>query len=423
MRRFAIVLGIVAAAALLATVLMVSPMPSVRAQSAINWTLTWSDEFTGPQGATPDSSKWTMETGGNGWGNAELESYTSRPENASIDTSQGADGALVITARNEPGYVGTDGIARDYTSARMTTANSLAQAYGKFEARLKIPHGQGMWPAFWMLGANIGTVGWPGCGELDIMENVGKDPGHIFGTIHGPGYSGAQGISVTGSLPGNAAFADDWHVYGVEWAPDVVRWTLDGTAYGTRSINDLPAGTDWVFDHPFFVIMNVAVGGSWPGNPDATTVFPQTMLVDYVRAYSTTDVIPVPTPTTPPTPTPAGPFLGAPVPLPGVVQAENFDYGGEGVAYHDLDPTNNGGAYRPTEGVDIGGSGDTDGTPSVGWTGAGEWLNYAVNIAQAGQYTFSARVGYGGVGGNLHIDMVGVVVTGAIIAPNTGGWG
>jgi beta-glucanase (GH16 family) len=150
------------------------------------WTLVWSDEFDGTNGSSPSSTNWVMETGGGGWGNNELESYTARTENASIQ-----DGNLVITARKEP-YTGTDGIARDYTSARMKTQGKFSWKYGKVEARIKIPYGQGIWPAFWMLGDDITTVSWPTCGEVDIMENIGREPSIVHGTIHGPGYSGAN---------------------------------------------------------------------------------------------------------------------------------------------------------------------------------------------------------------------------------------
>jgi beta-glucanase (GH16 family) len=244
------------------------------------WTLVWSDEFEGPAGATVDLTKWNFDIGGGGWGNQELESYTDRSRNAFLD----GNGALVIEALSEP-YKGPDGIARDYTSARLKTKGLFAQAYGRFEARIKIPYGQGLWPAFWMLGANIDSVGWPACGEIDIMENIGREPSTVHGTFHGPGYSGAGGLGAPDSLAGGQRFADDFHVFAVEWEPAAIRWYVDGTLYETRTPADLPAGTHWVFDHPFFIILNVAVGGGWPGPPDATTVFPQQMLVDYVRVY------------------------------------------------------------------------------------------------------------------------------------------
>jgi beta-glucanase (GH16 family) len=136
-----------------------------------------------------------------------------------------------------------------------------------------------------MLGADVGRVGWPECGEIDIMENIGREPSVVHGTVHGPGYSGAEGPTASFSLPGGGRFADDFHVFAVEWEPNVLRFYVDGSLYATRTPADLPAGRKWVFDHPFFVILNVAVGGRWPGAPDATTTFPQRMRVDYVRVY------------------------------------------------------------------------------------------------------------------------------------------
>jgi len=242
-------------------------------------TLVWSDEFNGPDGSAPDSSKWVLETGGGGWGNNELEYYTARGQNASVH-----DGNLVITAVKEK-YTGPDGVTRDYTSARLKTLGKFAQAYGRFEARIKIPRGQGIWPAFWMLGNDIDKAGWPTCGEIDIMENIGKEPSTVHGTIHGPGYSGDKGIGDPFSLPAGDLFADEFHIYAVEWEPEAIRFYVDDHLYSTRTPADLPKGTKWVYDHPFFLLLNVAVGGSWPGNPDATSTYPQTMLVDYVRIY------------------------------------------------------------------------------------------------------------------------------------------
>jgi len=250
-------------------------------QSATSiWKMVWSDEFNGPDGSPVDSSKWVSETGGGGWGNNELEYYTNRLENAFQQ-----DGNLVIKVLHEQ-YVGSGDATRNYTSARLKTQGKFSQAYGRFEARIKIPRGQGIWPAFWMLGDDIDKPGWPDCGEIDIMENIGKEPGLVHGTIHGPGYSGANSIGAPYALPGDRRFADDFHVFAVEWEPDVIRFYVDDHLYETRTPAELPKGTKWVYDHPFFVLLNVAVGGGWPGNPDATTVFPQTMLVDYVRVYA-----------------------------------------------------------------------------------------------------------------------------------------
>jgi beta-glucanase (GH16 family) len=250
--------------------------------TAQSWTLIWSDEFNGAAGLPVDSAKWVFDIGGGGWGNSELEYYTNSTPNASMD----GNGNLVITAiketlpRKKRCWYGRC----QYSSARIKTAGTFRQAYGRFEARIKIPYGQGIWPAFWMLGKNINKVGWPKCGEIDIMENIGREPSTVHGTIHGPGYSGAAGIGSAYNLPAGV-FADDFHVFAIEWEPGAIRWYVDGNLYQTRTETDLHAGAAWVFDHPFFILLNVAVGGSWPGNPDSTTVFPQRMYVDYVRVY------------------------------------------------------------------------------------------------------------------------------------------
>jgi len=258
----------------------VTTTPETPTSTPASWTLAWSDEFDGAAGTLPDATKWVMETGGGGWGNQELENYTTSARNASLDGT----GNLAIVAREEtsagPCWYG----ACRYTSARLKTQGKFAQTYGRFEARLRIPAGQGMWPAFWMLGDDIDRNGWPKAGEIDVMENIGKEPTVVHGTIHGPGYSGGNGISASTALDAGA-FADDFHVYAVEWEPLVIRWLVDGRVYRTVTSSALPPNTQWVYDHPFFILLNVAVGGAWPGSPDASTRFPQQMLVDYVRVY------------------------------------------------------------------------------------------------------------------------------------------
>ena len=246
-------------------------LAGTRESSRPVWQLVWHDEF---DGTALDAAKWVRETGGDGWGNGELEFYTDRTDNARIE-----GGDLIIEARREKFS------NRDYTSARLKTQGLGTWRYGRMEARIQIPRGQGLWPAFWMLGDDIATAGWPGCGEIDIMENIGKEPGRVHGTVHGPGYSGAQGVSSTYELSAGA-FADSFHVYAIEWEPDAIRWYVDDTLYKSIAPKDLPGR--WVYDHPFFIILNVAVGGYWPGAPDSTTVFPQTMRVDYVRVYGKT---------------------------------------------------------------------------------------------------------------------------------------
>ncbi|HYW68577.1 MAG TPA: glycoside hydrolase family 16 protein [bacterium] len=240
--------------------------------------LVWSDEFDGPAGQSPDSTRWTFDigTGNNGWGNAQLEYDTNDPANVSLD----GEGHLAITAIEEE-YLGSD-----YTSGRINTRNRFARTRGRFEARIKLPVGQGIWPAFWLLGDDIGTVGWPQCGEIDIMEYLGHQPNRVYGSLHGPGYSGGSSVGGSYTLP-DGGFNDDFHVFAVDWSLDSISWSVDDQIYMTLSPSELPTGTTWVFNHDFFIILNVAVGGYWPGPPDQTTVFPQTMLVDYVRVYGT----------------------------------------------------------------------------------------------------------------------------------------
>jgi beta-glucanase (GH16 family) len=255
---------------LLCLALLVFGVPGLAAD---NWSLVWSDEFNGPARTSPDPAKWTYDLGSGGWGNRELETYTQNPENVSED----GEGHLVIRAiQTAPGA---------YTSARMKTTGLFSVKYGKIAARMKIPSGQGLWPAFWMLGEDIKTAAWPKCGEIDVMENIGKEPGIVHGTIHGPGYSGSKGIAHSYSLPDGQPLSADFHVYAVEWVPDSITFLLDGHPYATVTPASLPPGTRWVYDHPFFLLLNLAVGGAWPGNPDATTQFPRELIVDWVRVW------------------------------------------------------------------------------------------------------------------------------------------
>jgi beta-glucanase (GH16 family) len=252
-----------------------SPPPAQKA----GWILTWNDEFKGANGSSPDPTKWVVETGGNGWGNDELEYYTARPQNVRQE-----NGNLVIEAIKER-FSGPDGVRRDYTSARLKTEGLFHQRYGRFEARIQIPVGQGVWPAFWLLGDDFSTTPWPNCGEIDIMESVGSEPSSIRGSLHGPEYSESSPLSTVYQLP-RGRFSDQFHVFAVEWEPQVVRFYVDDRLYATKTPADLPPGARWVYDHPFFVILNLAVGGTWPGRPDESTILPQRMLTDYVRVYS-----------------------------------------------------------------------------------------------------------------------------------------
>ncbi|HXA51555.1 MAG TPA: glycoside hydrolase family 16 protein [Candidatus Acidoferrum sp.] len=238
--------------------------------------LVWQDEFELPAGTGPDHTKWAFDLGQNrGWGNAELEEYTASTANAFHD----GEGHLIIQAIALPGG--------KYTSARLKTQGLASFRYGRIEARIKVPFGQGIWPAFWMLGSDIATAGWPRCGEIDIMENIGKEPATVHGTVHGPGYSGGSGIGSPYVLR-EGRFADDFHVFTLDWQPDSIAISVDHVVYRRVTPADLPKGAAWVYDHPFFLLLNLAVGGNWPGYPDSTTQFPQRMTVDYVRVYSRT---------------------------------------------------------------------------------------------------------------------------------------
>lgn len=248
--------------------------PGSRSKPALGWhragwELAWHDEFEAP---SLDLSKWTAEIGGHGWGNEEAQYYTDRPDNAFVE-----DGRLVICALQES-YQGMN-----FTSARLITKNNFAQSYGRFEARLQLPAGQGIWPAFWLLGDNIDEVGWPQCGEIDIMTNIGSEPGTVHNGLFAPGQAGVATVSQSVDLGGNGRFAEAFHVFAVEWELQAIRWFVDDVLFHSLTPQDFP-GT-WVYDHPFFILLNVAVGGRWPGYPDTTTRFPQRMLVDYVRVY------------------------------------------------------------------------------------------------------------------------------------------
>lgn len=243
--------------------------------SSANWLLVWNDEFDGPAGQSPDARKWGFDIGTD-WGNAQLEYDTDRTSNASLD----GNGNLAVTAREES-YQGSS-----YTSARIVTRDLFEPTYGRMEARIKLPTGQGIWPAFWLLGSDIETVSWPQCGEIDIMEYRGQQPSIVHGSLHGPGYSGGSAITRSYALS-DSRFDAGYHVFAVEWTSNTIRWYVDDNLYLTVKPEHVPG--EWVFDHPFYLILNVAVGGRFVGSPDASTVFPQTMLIDYVRVYREAD--------------------------------------------------------------------------------------------------------------------------------------
>jgi beta-glucanase (GH16 family) len=233
--------------------------------------LVLAEEF--DSGTAPNSSIWSYDigTGANGWGNNEFQYYTNRPQNIKIE-----NGILKITAIKEQ-FMGSG-----YTSARILTKGKFEQKYGRIEARIKMPLGKGLWPAFWMLGANSNTVIWPQCGEIDIMEYLGNNPTTIFGTVHGPGYYGGNAVSKNYSLPNNR-FDNDFHIFGIEWDENQINYYVDNVLYNQITPAKVPG--EWVFNQPFYIILNMAVGGNFPGPPNAETVFPQTMQIDYIRVY------------------------------------------------------------------------------------------------------------------------------------------
>ncbi|MHA7865348.1 glycoside hydrolase family 16 protein [Flagellimonas marinaquae] len=233
-----------------------------------------SEEFDTDGAPNPDV--WGFDIGrgpnGDGWGNQELQYYTDRPTNVVIE-----NGNLKITARQES-FQGAG-----YTSARLLTKNRFEQAYGRFEARIQLPTGQGIWPAFWMLGADIDENPWPGAGEIDIMEYRGQNPTILVGSVHGPGYSAGNAISKEYELR-NDRFDTGYHVFGIEWSPNAINFYVDNVLYNQITPEDVTG--EWVFNKPFFLLMNVAVGGNFVGPPNIETQFPQTMLVDYVRVFN-----------------------------------------------------------------------------------------------------------------------------------------
>jgi beta-glucanase (GH16 family) len=234
-------------------------------------TLVWSDEFLGK---TLDNGSWTCETGGSGWGNNELEYYTN-----SLNNSFLTGGYLVIEARKE-----TMG-SNNYTSARIISKDKKTFTYGRIDIRAKLPKGQGIWPALWMLGNNISQqgFGWPACGEIDIMELLGHEPSKVYGTVHW-GISGQGSTHIGGNTTlATGDFSGSFHVFSLQWNTSKLTFLVDDVAFFTANKTDV--GANYPFDKPFFFIMNVAVGGNWPGNPNTSTTFPQRMLVDYVRVF------------------------------------------------------------------------------------------------------------------------------------------
>ncbi|MDX9912747.1 MAG: family 16 glycosylhydrolase [Phycisphaerales bacterium] len=361
------------------------------------WSLVWSDEF---DGTSLDTSKWEPMIGdgtnyGNpGWGNNELQYYTSRSQNITVQ-----DGNLTITARRE-NFGG-----REYTSARLRTLNKADFLYGRIETRAKVPAGAGAWPAFWMLPTNSPYGGWAASGEIDVIETInGATSAH--GTIH---YGGnwPNNTSNGGSRSGN--WSQDFHTYAIEWEPQRIRWFVDGQLYHTAGANvwysSAAGGNDFApFDSPFHLLLNLAVGGNWPGPPSQSTPFPLRYELEYVRVYEATQQ----------------PYGGTPANIPGVIEAENFDEGAAPAAYFDRDAQNNGGAYRTSTSVDI--EATTGGGFNLGWIDNGEWLEYTVNVQQSGMYLARARVASQSGVGAFRLLADGVPAGPDFTVNPTGGW-
>ncbi len=461
------------------------------------YALVWSDEF---NGSSLDLDNWTATVGNGcpnlcGWGNNELEYY--RNENVTV-----TGGNLVLTSRAES-YGGSS-----FTSGKVTTSGKQSFLYGKIEMRAKIPTGGGMWPAFWMMPQDDVYGSWAASGEIDIMESANNTTS-VGGALHyGGTWPDNTSTSASYSL-GGANFADDFHIYAVEWEPDAIRWYVDGQLFATRTssqwyTNTAPGNARAPFDQDFYIILNTAVGGYYTGCTSSSCItasLPQQFLIDYVRVYQDIEDVAPTVAITEPAPDanlPAGditinatasdadgsvarvefyngatylgedttspytytwtavasgcyeivakaidnlgvfstdsvditvgagcgqaPYLGTPFVLPTRIQAEDFDIGGEGIAYHDTDAGNNGGQYRLNEDVDIEVCTDAGGGYNTGWTEAGEWLEYTVDAPIAGQYTVDTRVSSLSTGGTFHLEFNGIDKTGAVTVPVTTGW-
>jgi beta-glucanase (GH16 family) len=259
----------------------VTPAPATPAPPATR-RLLFSDEFNGAAGALPSTSAWDPQTGA-GWGSGQLQNYTGRTQNVKLDGA----GNLALTARQES-YQGSS-----YTSARLQTKDRFSFTYGRAEARIKVPSGAGIWPAFWLLGDDIYTKGWPEAGEIDVMETIGSLPNELNGTVHAPlgAWNGNPNVdgdewTIGEIYDHGSSLSDAFHVYAVEWTASSIAFEIDGHTYFTMAKAHMPAGGRWTFDHPNHLLLNLAVGGDWPGAPNANTPFPATMLVDYVRVYA-----------------------------------------------------------------------------------------------------------------------------------------
>jgi beta-glucanase (GH16 family) len=269
------------------TASIVSTPPATSTLPTTTWAQVWSDEFDGAAGAPIDSTKWSYETADGcqqgicGWGNNEKEYYTDAPENIALN----GHGQLMIVARRAPAGLTCSYGPCLYTSARITTRGKMLAAPGRVEARIKLPAGQGLWPAFWMLGHTSPLVRWPDCGELDIMENKGSQPSTTSSAVHGPGYSGQTPFAHANTLA-SGVLSDDFHTFAVEWDSLSVQFFVDGTLHYVVTRDAIEQYGKSILDQPFFLMLNLAVGGHFDGDPQSDAIFPATMLVDYVRVYA-----------------------------------------------------------------------------------------------------------------------------------------
>jgi beta-glucanase (GH16 family) len=339
-----------------------------------DYQLVWSDEFDQAEGTAPNPDYWGYNLGGGGWGNGESQYYTNRLENARIE-----GGNLIIEMRHEPNYSGT---GYNFTSARLLTQNKLDWQYGRIEARIQVPAGgSGLWPAFWMLGSNISSVGWPRCGEIDIMEYISRRPNEIFGTIHGPGYAG--GASFGKTITFGEPVANDYHTYAVEWERDVIRWYLNGELYHQATPQDV-APNDWVFNDPQFIILNMAIGGNFGGSIDLPNLtFPAQLKVDYVRVYQTE------------------PPPSATISVPGRIEAE---------------------ASTGRSGIQTEATLDQGGGQNIGWISTGDWVEYHLSAERGGRYELFMRYASPNGTARVALSLDGVPAGNAAIDTATGGW-
>ncbi|MBK8164854.1 MAG: family 16 glycosylhydrolase [bacterium] len=472
-------------------------LTALASPAGATWSLVWADEF---NGTGLDYANWAPDIGNGcpdlcGWGNSELQYY--RAQNVAV-----TGGNLVLTTRAES--IGGNA----FTSGKVTTRDKRSFLYGRVEMRAKLPSGGGMWPAFWLMPQSDVYGGWAASGEIDIMESANGTTS-VGGALHyGGSYPANTSTSSSFSL-GGANFADDFHIYAVEWEEDQIRWYVDGTLFMTRTSaqwysSNAPGNPRAPFDQPFYIILNTAVGGWYTGCTSTgcvTASLPQQYLVDYVHVYEdipndlpiVTINSPAPAATLPAgdititatatdsdgtvttvefyngatllgstttepyaytwTAVPDGCYavtvraiddlggttnatvdltVGAgcgqaawsgftPV-MPGRLQAEDYDIGGAGVAYLDTEAANNGGQYRPAEGVDIESCSDTGGGHNIGWVNPGEWIEYTVDVPAAGGYTLRARVASLAGGGSFRLEFGGIDRTGSIAVPSTTGW-